>query len=263
VVREQTENKKIKTIRSTIGEIFSGAPEAKPVSPAPEIDEPGSFEEYDSAPDNRFRIEALEPRILLSADPISGEFARLIQDNFDDGFDDDIAAIMQDVTEVAEVHSETQFDSVEDDLSFDWPENWNDVRDDLREEALVDLDLPVDVVADDANDVVALNQTTTFSPASWLEMLTISHALDTNMLRSGAGEVSPISKATESQEIASSDSDFDLEARGPPAIQWVTALDTIHTSGYTLEGTSLTASKEAQTSTFFLSDDRLRRVTIC
>ena len=48
-------------------------------------------------PENQFRLEALEPRILLSADPISGEFARVIQEGFDDNGDEDIAAIMQDI----------------------------------------------------------------------------------------------------------------------------------------------------------------------
>ena len=234
----------------------------QPVSPVPEIDDPESFEEHLSAPGNRFRIEALEPRILLSADPISGEFARVIQESFDDSADEDIAAIMQDVTEVAEVHSATQFDSIEDDLSFAWPDGWDDAQDDVRDEASAETEQVEQAVAVDAVDAVMLQQTTTVSPNSWLETANILFALDANSLRSGSGEPSPISNATESHEPASSDADFDHDVRGPPVNQWLTALDTIYTSGYAPERVSLDASKEAQNSYFNLSDEPFGRLAL-
>jgi hypothetical protein len=76
-----------------------------------------------------YRLEALEPRLLLSADPISGEFARVIQEGYDDDNAEDVSAIIQEVSDVAEIHSDAQSGDAED-ANFAWPEGWDDADED-------------------------------------------------------------------------------------------------------------------------------------
>ena len=87
------------------------------------------FVEDDIEPtENRFRLEALEPRVLLSADPISGEFARLLDGSEDDSEADDIAALILEVDLAAS--AETEFlDAASDEIAagkitMDWPKAW-------------------------------------------------------------------------------------------------------------------------------------------
>lgn len=72
-----------------------------------------------------YRLEALEPRILLSGDPILGELARTIME---DGSDNSLeeAAIVHQVDTVAEAEAVIQQDSVQ---AVAWPENWGDAVD--------------------------------------------------------------------------------------------------------------------------------------
>jgi len=78
--------------------------------------------------ESQFRLEALEPRILLSADPISGEFARLIADSETNEDADDIAALILEMDQTASLESEsadsTFDDAADDDVTIDWPDGW-------------------------------------------------------------------------------------------------------------------------------------------
>jgi hypothetical protein len=184
---------------------------------------------------------------LLSADPISGEFARIIQEGFDDNGDEDIAAIMQDISEVAEVHVEAQSDGIENDLSFSWPEGWDGGQDEAVEDtASADADEADSDELGDADVVAAPQQTTSISSKAGLDTLNIFYGLEGKTLRNVSNEASPISSATESDEPASSDADDDSDARAPPVIQAVTATIENESSGSTLEEGSLNVSKEAQ-----------------
>ncbi|MDH3273847.1 MAG: LEPR-XLL domain-containing protein, partial [Gammaproteobacteria bacterium] len=126
-----------------------------------------AFIEDDLIPaENQYRLEALEPRILLSADPISGEFARVIQEAYEDNGDEDIAAIMQDISEVAEVRTDAQSDAIENDLSFAWPEGWDGGQDEVVEDTnSADRDETDSDTADDA----APQQITSSSSTGWLD----------------------------------------------------------------------------------------------
>ena len=100
----------------------------------PDAQETDTADEADGIPATRassFRIEALEPRVLLSADPISGEFARLLDNQSQDDGAEEISAIVQDVTEVAEIRSESSTDA--SGPSFSWPAGWNGPSDELRD----------------------------------------------------------------------------------------------------------------------------------
>jgi hypothetical protein len=102
--------------------------------PGPErgVDQSRTDEDVREQP-NAFRLEALEPRVLLSADPISGEFARVIQDAADD--DEDLAVIVQDISDVAELHADTLSTESDSDVDFAWPEGWDDTDDGADEDS--------------------------------------------------------------------------------------------------------------------------------
>ena len=105
-----------------------------------------------------FRIEALEPRILLSADPVSGEFARILDSQSQDDGTEDISAIVQDVTDSAEIRSESSVDAAAP--SFTWPAGWNGPSDELR-------DGTDQQVLDDARDAL-LERFADDGSADWL-----------------------------------------------------------------------------------------------
>jgi hypothetical protein len=111
---------------------------------------------------------------LLSADPISGEFARIIQEGYDDNGDADIAAIMQDISEVAEVRLEAQSDGIENELSFSWPEGWDGGEDEgeynaAEDATSADADEADSDESGDADVVAAPLQTTSISPQVGLD----------------------------------------------------------------------------------------------
>ncbi len=87
-------DKKIKATSTSVRGLISSPLAEEADSLAFDDGEP-PFTDYDQRPSqNRFSLEALEPRILLSADPISGEFARVLGQ---DAADEDVydAALTQ------------------------------------------------------------------------------------------------------------------------------------------------------------------------
>src|SRR3990172_2762783 len=79
--------------------------------------------------ESEFRLESLEPRLLLSADPISAELARLVQD---DAQANDVAAIIQEIDNVAETHAAEQSESGRDRLDVVWPKGWHTASDEVE-----------------------------------------------------------------------------------------------------------------------------------
>ncbi|MEP0201448.1 MAG: LEPR-XLL domain-containing protein, partial [Halioglobus sp.] len=83
-----------------------------------------------------FRLEALEPRLLLSADPVLGELARWVED--DSGKDSEaLSAIIQEMNEAAqaELLSGTEAESVERaDIAVSWPQAWSESAGDAHED---------------------------------------------------------------------------------------------------------------------------------
>src|SRR3990172_7899118 len=79
--------------------------------------------------ESEFRLESLEPRLLLSADPISAELARLVQD---DAQANDVAAISQEIDNVAETHAAEQSESGRDRLDVVWPKGWHTASDEVE-----------------------------------------------------------------------------------------------------------------------------------
>ena len=86
--------------------------------------EPQSDEMSVSASD--FRLEPLEPRLLLSADPISAELARVIQEDAEAENSHAVAAIIQDIDAIAESNAIGQPGDM---LKFSWPESWSSASD--------------------------------------------------------------------------------------------------------------------------------------
>ncbi|MDH4160285.1 MAG: LEPR-XLL domain-containing protein, partial [Actinomycetota bacterium] len=112
-----------------------------------------------------FRLEALEPRLLLSADPISGEFARIISDQAHDDGADDVSAIIQEATDVAEIRtSEIAAEGGEPD--FAWPSGWGGPADEVAADQAL-LESVRDAVVERLSSVAS---------ADWLAGLTIEAA---------------------------------------------------------------------------------------
>ncbi len=86
---------------------------------------------------NPFSIEALEPRLLLSADPISGEFARMLEADAQDDGAETVAAIVHEIGMTEAVDSLDA--SGADSPAFDWPAGWNRTDDGLSDSGPVDL----------------------------------------------------------------------------------------------------------------------------
>jgi hypothetical protein len=83
---------------------------------------------------SRFQVEPLEPRILLSGDPIASELARLVDDATHAMFLDDHAAVVEQLTTdvVADAghadygsgDSAASSSHVGDERGVDWPSEW-------------------------------------------------------------------------------------------------------------------------------------------
>src|SRR5437764_3680105 len=83
---------------------------------------------------SRFQVEPLEPRILLSGDPVAGELARLVDDATHAMFVNDHAAVVEQVkTEIVADAGHADHDSqgvivsgsqVGDKRGVEWPSEW-------------------------------------------------------------------------------------------------------------------------------------------
>ena len=69
----------------------------------------------------QFRLEPLEPRLLLSADPISAELARVVQEDALQNNADAVAAIIQEADSISETNAA---DIGQDEFLVKWPETW-------------------------------------------------------------------------------------------------------------------------------------------
>ena len=82
--------------------------------------------------ESEFRLESLEPRLLLSADPITAELARVVQDNAQSNDANAVAAIIQEVDQAAETQAAEQSDSNHGNLQVVWPAGWNAASDEVE-----------------------------------------------------------------------------------------------------------------------------------
>ena len=78
----------------------------------------------------KFRLESLEPRLLLSADPISSELARMVQEDIDANNSEAVAAIIQEVDTIAESTSADHSGNQKGGVKVRWPVEWNISSDD-------------------------------------------------------------------------------------------------------------------------------------
>src|SRR5436305_8594755 len=104
---------------------------------------------------SRFQVEPLEPRILLSGDPVASELARLVNDAAHAMFVDDHAAVVEQLkTEVVADASHADHDShgvvvsasqAGDERGVEWPSEWTrlDPTDKASQEGRVDLRMVV------------------------------------------------------------------------------------------------------------------------
>ncbi|MBE9525962.1 MAG: LEPR-XLL domain-containing protein, partial [Proteobacteria bacterium] len=84
---------------------------------------------------NQYRLESLEPRLLLSADPLLGELARWAEDDGRASESEEIAAIVYEldlVTESEIASSAADYPPVKNSKAnnVDWPKGWDLVEDD-------------------------------------------------------------------------------------------------------------------------------------
>ena len=81
------------------------------------------------AREQSYRVEALEPRILLSADPMLGELARIADDAYHFDPQIDMQAVIQQVDELYDQDENAadfgpEFDVPDGKVGIDWPEGW-------------------------------------------------------------------------------------------------------------------------------------------
>ena len=74
---------------------------------------------------SEFHLESLEPRLLLSADPISAEFARTIQDIDNSNNAGDVAAIVHQIDTLAETNGADSSGKDNGHSKVNWPDDWN------------------------------------------------------------------------------------------------------------------------------------------
>jgi len=89
---------------------------------------------YENQRQSRFQVEPLEPRILLSGDPVAGELARLVDDATHAMFVNDHAAIVEQLqTDIVADAGHADHDSqagvvsdahAGDERGVDWPSEW-------------------------------------------------------------------------------------------------------------------------------------------
>ncbi len=73
---------------------------------------------------SQYRLESLEPRLLLSADPISAELARIVQQDAEENAADSVAAIIQEIDTIAETQGADSSGKGHEGLKVNWPETW-------------------------------------------------------------------------------------------------------------------------------------------
>ena len=73
---------------------------------------------------HEYRLEPLEPRLLLSADPVSAEMARVAQEQIQQSEADAVAAIVQEADLFAESEAAAVSGGDQAGVSFNWPAEW-------------------------------------------------------------------------------------------------------------------------------------------
>ena len=147
-----------------------------------------------STPQLDFTLETLEPRLLLSADPITAELTRLaLEDSGQDG-SEDIAAIIQEYDLAAETESASTA------MEVAWPDAWADDGDDSDQ-------------SDDTISLLPPEEAVTESAA----IVTLQRSEEIE-----AGESEDDSSGNESfpipeNEFSDSIKNHDSQARAPPA----------------------------------------------
>ncbi len=150
---------------------------------------------------SRFQVEPLEPRILLSGDPVAGELARLVDDATHAMFVNDHAAVVEQLkTDIVADAGHADHDSqgvvvsgsqVGDERGVEWPSEWTGP--------------PVAV------------------PASVVEVKTPNSALSADMVGAATAEVAPVTPAGDQVGVAALSDTY--SARGPPAATLVTVAE--------------------------------------
>ena len=90
--------------------------------------------------DNRYRLESLEPRILLSGDAIVAELASLVDDDGQADTAEELAVIIQEVELESETDGEAGDHAEPDDSQTDeptvvWPEGWQTSDEDAGDDS--------------------------------------------------------------------------------------------------------------------------------
>ena len=94
-----------------------------------------SLPEDVSGQESKFRLESLEPRLLLSGDPVLAELARWVEDDGGANDTEALAVIIQEIdlateSEIATTSSNNSpiENSEANDIKVDWPEGWQTLR---------------------------------------------------------------------------------------------------------------------------------------
>jgi hypothetical protein len=103
-----------------------------------------SLPEDVSGQESKFRLESLEPRLLLSGDPVLAELARWVEDDGGANDTEALAVIIQEIdlateSEIATTSSNNSpiENSEANDIKVDWPEGWQTSADETTETAAV------------------------------------------------------------------------------------------------------------------------------
>jgi len=195
--------------------------------------------------DESFRVEALEPRILLSADPILGELARLADSAFLTDPQADIIAIIQQIDELqADETLAAEVELAEDEAGqeavIDWPDTWLEETPDEGENDPIEI-------ADTTGPVVSLSVQED-GQIDLSGFLTTVHRMRAD---------SPVDGfATQSDFVVSIYQDTSNSATGPPAetdntlkVNENSPNPLADTGLYTLDATTQTTATTAKSAT--------------
>ncbi|PLW82817.1 hypothetical protein CWI75_09650 [Kineobactrum sediminis] len=124
------------------------------------------FEKAPNQMAQAFRLEALEPRLLLSADPVLGELARWVEDNGSDETDT-LSAIIQEMNEASQAALMSGAEAGgRSDIPVSWPESWSDTDESpgtevhaLTAEGTPDAEAPADIDQSVADAALAAAKT--------------------------------------------------------------------------------------------------------
>ena len=168
-----------------------------------------------------YRLESLEPRILLSADPILGELARLI--DHDSNNSDNVAAIIQEIDDAVETqhnagddqknNSDTPVD--EETPEIVWPTDWEDSEthiDDFENSDYSESGNP-----DDSDNDDRLENSPSVTTNRFQEN-TQSSRSDQSQNDNEADEVVGKMTISQSDVVTDSSADEDSDARVPPPV---------------------------------------------